>query len=132
VLNGRCRGPTLTVAYPESRLSAAQRRVLARGREGLFSIPPENGRNYSQHLDTYKDTLAELIKRENIHTVLFAYASAAIILGVELAEEHGVRTFDLGSTLRGMCNGAMPGYHNFKAFITCFITICRWRRFSPR
>ncbi|MFH1498362.1 MAG: hypothetical protein ABII82_11100 [Verrucomicrobiota bacterium] len=86
------------------------------GDQVVFSIPPENGRNYSRHLDDYKGVLATLIEREKIHTVFLAYASAAKILGVELAEELGVRTFDLGSTLRGLCNAAMPGYHNFRSF----------------
>jgi hypothetical protein len=79
----------------------------------VCSVPPELGRNYARHLDDYKKELVALVRKENIHTLFLSLASAAKILAVELARETGVRAFDMGSALRGLCGAAMPGYHQF-------------------
>ena len=95
------------------------RRIAARywpdDAQPFFTNVRENGRNYSENLDSIKDDLKRYVEANQIDTLFLSLATGAKIIGYELSQEMSICCYDFGSITRGLSYAATPGYHAMRA-----------------
>ena len=87
----------------------------------LFHQIRENGRRFSENLESIKDDLRQDIQKHGIDTLFLSLASGAKILCYELANELGIRCIDFGSMPRALTYSGSPGYHTHRNFHNPFL-----------
>lgn len=63
----------------------------------------ERGRNLDKNLWIIKKDLTQFVNSEGVRVLFLGLGGGAKILGVELAEELGIRVIDFGALTRGLC-----------------------------
>ncbi len=110
VLIASAESPLLERLYANSAYRTIAKSYWPAEGEVFFYRFPEDGFKFWENLDSIKAELAATIRRERIDALFVSVSWGAKILGVELAEEENIVTFDLGSLTCGLAYAATPGF----------------------
>ncbi len=119
--NRRCafaggESPLLEALWNDPEYRRIASRYWPENAQPFFTNVREDGRNYSENLDSIKDDLKRYVEANQIDTLFLSLATGAKIIGHELSQEMGICCYDFGSMTRGLTYAATPGYHAMRSF----------------